>query len=588
MSDPSAPPPGAPPTAAATARDRLAAAAAAAPDPLEADATVVAEAAALAPDAYPAGLTSQELSLALRGEMLDHFLLEEFIGGGGMGVVFRALDTTLDRMVAVKVVASHRVHGEELQRRFLVEAQSAARLDHPNIARVHYVGRDRGLPYIVFEYIEGRNLRDLIGHRGPLPPGEALSYAYQIAHALSHACDRDVVHRDIKPSNILVTPHGQAKLVDMGLARLQRERGLDSELTGDGIALGTFDYISPEQARDARQADVRSDIYSLGCTLYFMLAGQPPFAGGAVVEKLLRHQTEQPPSLLSFRGDLSDGLCRLIDRMLAKDPAERHQSARELVADLGRELAELGVEIPQALAPLAFLPPPTVASPWRRRAAWAVPLAALLAATPWLGRVASSPPPPPLPPLPPATEELPALSDNLQLNAAPLAPAPFEALADPSTGPATLNEAPPVAGSPLWSAWSPWGPWQPGESLADRLAAPLEGAAGAGTLEARPRGTWLPGFSTVRPAAPLAEPSVPAVGATAPAPSRDGPASTTPSTAAGPRVAAPAGAANPQAVPTTSDASAAPEADDRSLQGLRAASPAASPNPPGPAPRRVP
>ena len=245
----------------------------------ESDATVLSPQAAIVAEDIPPGLTTQELAHALRGQMLDHFLLKQYIGGGGMGVVFRALDTTLDRDVAVKVVASSRVRAEDLQRRYQVEAQSTARLDHPNIASVYAIGQARGLPYIVFEFIEGENLRQLIVQRGPLPVAEALGYTYQIAHALNHAWKREVTHRDIKPSNILVTPGGQAKLVDMGLARLkQGDRSTDDQLTTSGVTLGTFDYISPEQARDPRSADTRSDIYSLGCTLFFMLTGRPPLA----------------------------------------------------------------------------------------------------------------------------------------------------------------------------------------------------------------------------------------------------------------------------------------------------------------------
>jgi serine/threonine-protein kinase len=347
-------------------------------DSLEGDATVIGSpSSSITPHPFPLGITSRELAHALRGEMLGHFLLQQYIGGGGMGVVFKALDTTLDRIVAVKVVASHRVDSEDLQRRFLVEAQSTARLDHPNIARVHYIGRDRGLPYIVFEYIEGQNVRELIAQRGPLPVGEAVSYVYQIAHALAHAWQRGVVHRDIKPSNIIVTPDGQAKLVDMGLARL-RQMDADDELTATGITLGTFDYISPEQARDPRLADARSDIYSLGCTLFYMLAGQAPFADSAGVQKLLQHQNERPPDLRTFRSDIPDAVARLTRRMLAKSPGDRQQSPVELVNELAAILEEQSVPLPYAVASLPWSPAQRSVPRWKKHALWAIPVAALL------------------------------------------------------------------------------------------------------------------------------------------------------------------------------------------------------------------
>jgi serine/threonine-protein kinase len=348
-------------------------------DSLESDATVIGSpSSSITPHPFPMGITTRELAHALRGEMLGHFLLQQYIGGGGMGVVFKALDTTLDRIVAVKVVASHRVDSEDLQRRFLIEAQSTARLDHPNIARVHYIGRDRGLPYIVFEYIEGQNVRELIAQRGPLPVGEAISYVYQIAHALAHAWQRDVVHRDIKPSNIIVTPDGQAKLVDMGLARLRQMDAMDDELTATGITLGTFDYISPEQARDPRLADARSDIYSLGCTLFYMLAGQAPFARSTGVQKLLQHQSERPPDLRTFRSDIPDSVSRLVRRMLAKSPGDRPQSPVELVGELTEILEELSVPLPYATASLPWSLPRRAQPRWRKHALWAVPVVALL------------------------------------------------------------------------------------------------------------------------------------------------------------------------------------------------------------------
>ena len=245
-----------------------------------------------------------EVGKMLEGERLGQFVLERYVGGGGMGVVFKALDTTLNREVAVKVLAHSQSHDEETLRRFKNEAQSAARLDHENIARVYYVGEDRGVHYIVFEFIEGVNIRDLVQQQGPLSLADAISYTLQVAEALAHASQRDVIHRDIKPSNVLITPEGRAKLVDMGLARLHQVEHPDNDLTASGVTLGTFDYISPEQARDPRSADVRSDLYSLGCSFYFMLTGRPPFPEGTVLQKLLQHQSEDPDDPRQFRPDL--------------------------------------------------------------------------------------------------------------------------------------------------------------------------------------------------------------------------------------------------------------------------------------------
>jgi len=353
-------------------------------DSADSDATVLAKSPALEADEFPPGLSPRELSLTLKGQLLDHFHLQEFIGGGGMGAVFKALDTTLDRIVAVKVVASQSVSSEDLQRRFLVEAQSTARLDHPNIARIHYVGRDRGLPYIVFEYIEGVNLRDLVVNHGTIPLGDALSFTYQIAHALAHAWQKEVVHRDIKPSNILISREGQAKLVDMGLARLSQVSTGENDLTNTGMTLGTFDYISPEQARDPREADTRSDIYSLGCTLFYMLAGRAPFAQGTAVQKLLQHQDQAPPDLAEIRPDVPAPVAQIVARMLEKSPDLRPRNPTELVRNLDVIFQDLGLQPPASLAPLPLFTPPVEANRVRDHLPWALPLAGLLlVATVW-------------------------------------------------------------------------------------------------------------------------------------------------------------------------------------------------------------
>ena len=276
---------------------------------------------------------TSEIGRLLAGTMLGPYRLDEFVGGGGMGAVFRALDTTLDRTVAVKVLARWESDDEETLRRFRNEAQSAARLDHENIGRVHAVGSEGEWHYIVFEFIEGTNIRDLVRERGPFDAARTIDLAIQVADALEHASEREIVHRDIKPSNIVITPAGRARIVDMGLARLHQVEG-DADLTVSGMTLGTFDYISPEQARDPRAADVRSDLYSLGCTIFYMLAGRPPFAEGTLVQKLLQHQQTPPPAIEELRPDVPQRLAAIVGRLMEKDPLDRYQRPAVLVADL--------------------------------------------------------------------------------------------------------------------------------------------------------------------------------------------------------------------------------------------------------------
>ena len=217
-------------------------------------------------------LSPGELPDSPHGVKLAHFELVDRIGSGGMGSVFLALDLHLQRYVALKILAPSQAREPSSIQRFINEARAAARLDYDGIARVHFYGEDCGFHFIAFEYVTGTNVRDLINHRGPLNPGDAINFTLQIAHALKHTSAAGVVHRDIKPSNIIVNPAGRAKLVDLGLARKESTESMD-DLTVAGTTLGTFDYISPEQAQDPRNVDVRSDIYSLGCTLYHMLTG---------------------------------------------------------------------------------------------------------------------------------------------------------------------------------------------------------------------------------------------------------------------------------------------------------------------------
>jgi serine/threonine-protein kinase len=336
----------------------------------------------------PGPVSTAEIGAALEGQTLGHYRLQQFVGGGGMGAVFRALDTTLDRTVAVKVLSRQQSADAEMLRRFRNEAQSAARLDHDNIGRVHAVGSDAGWHYIVFEFIEGRNLRDLVRDEGPFSVPRTIGIALELADALEHAAARDVVHRDIKPSNIVITPAGKPRIVDMGLARLPPAAG-GNDLTVSGMTLGTFDYISPEQARDPRAADVRSDLYSLGCTLFFVLVGRPPFADGTLVQKLLQHQQEPPPAIEALRPDVPPMLAGIIGRLMAKDPNDRYQRPAALAADLVACADACGLELagPRPVVVTAATQP----EPRRRdRLPWLVPLIglAILVAGLWLRAIA--------------------------------------------------------------------------------------------------------------------------------------------------------------------------------------------------------
>lgn len=336
-------------------------------DPLaaQASATVISSPLSAAADEQ---MSMAEVGRTLQGRSLGPYLLERFVGGGGMGVVFRALDTTLNRIVAVKVLLRQQSADEEMLRRFKNEAQSAARLDHENIGRVHAVGDEDGWHYIVFEFIEGTNLREVIQESGPFDLPRTIDTTIQIADALEHAAQRDVVHRDIKPSNIIITPAGRARIVDMGLARLHQPTG-DQDLTVSGMTLGTFDYISPEQARDPRSADTRSDLYSLGCTVFFMLVGRPPFADGTMVQKLLQQQHDAPPAIDLLRPDVPQQFALILGRLMEKNPANRYQRPIELVADLHAFAAKADIQLaafrPRDLVPVQALEqPPAAKLPW--------------------------------------------------------------------------------------------------------------------------------------------------------------------------------------------------------------------------------
>jgi serine/threonine-protein kinase len=265
--------------------------------------------------------------------------IQEKVGGGGMALVYRAHDTFLNRTVAVKLLRSQFVEDEEFLRRFRREAQSAARLTHPNVVNVYDVGQEGSSHYIVMEFVEGSTLKELVRGKGPLPPRLAAKIAYQISEALDHAHRNQVVHRDIKPHNILVMPSGTVKVTDFGIARAVS----DTTLTNTGNIIGSVHYFSPEQARGGFTGE-KSDLYSLGVVLYEMLTGTVPFKGDSPFSVAIKHLQEDvvPPG--DLRPGIPEGLVRVVMKALEKDSLKRYRSAAEMKHDLGRVLRDLGDE----------------------------------------------------------------------------------------------------------------------------------------------------------------------------------------------------------------------------------------------------
>ena len=276
--------------------------------------------------------------------MAERYELEELVGTGGMSSVYRAHDRLLERDVALKVLHQQFVADTDYVERFRREARSVAQLSHPNIVTVIDRGEQDGRQFIVFEYINGENLKALVEREGPLPEQDAVRLALQIARALGFAHDNGLVHRDVKPQNVLLNGDGQAKVTDFGIARSLAVKG---GLTQTGTVMGTSDYIAPEQARGSR-VDAQSDIYSLGAVLYELLTGEVPFPGDNFVAVAMRHINEPPPNVRERRPDVSPRLDALIRRAMAKEPRDRFGSMDELCAELtaclGPETAVSGAQ----------------------------------------------------------------------------------------------------------------------------------------------------------------------------------------------------------------------------------------------------
>lgn len=281
-----------------------------------------------------------------QGFVLDQYIILEELGRGGMGRVFRAKHRTMNRIVALKILASNLLDSERALNLFLREVHTAAQLVHPNIVTAFDANQSGDRYYLVMEYIDGPNLDQLVRQQGPVSVGLACDLMRQAAMGLQCAHDNGMVHRDIKPANILVQRRGTegddapglVKISDFGLARLynpdEAEPKVSTIFTKPNTVMGTPDFLSPEQARSLHSTDIRSDIYSLGCTFYYLLTGSVPHPGGTSMEKLLRHSTDTPKPVEEFRNDVPTQVIGILHRMMRKHPEDRYQIPAELVVAL--------------------------------------------------------------------------------------------------------------------------------------------------------------------------------------------------------------------------------------------------------------
>lgn len=279
-----------------------------------------------------------------RGFILGKYKLLGQLGKGGMSTVYLAEHIMMRARRAIKVLPRDRVKDKTYLDRFELEARAAAKLDDPNIVRAYDIDHEGETHYIVMEYVEGQDLHQLVKEKGYLKYDTAADYIAQVARGLDHAHEMGLVHRDIKPANCLLDGNGVVKLLDMGLARIVDDT---ASLTIDNNenVLGTADYLAPEQALNSHKADARADIYSLGCTLYFLLTGHPPFPEGSISERLMKHQVESPPSVLKDRPDVPPTLLHICEKMMSKKPEDRYQTAGDVAERLAEWLADRGQDV---------------------------------------------------------------------------------------------------------------------------------------------------------------------------------------------------------------------------------------------------
>lgn len=292
-------------------------------------------------------LTRYQVQTILQGKteglVYGDYRVLDRIGQGGMGVVYKAEHRLMRRVVALKVLLAQRLTEPEAVQRFYHEVEVAARLTHPNVVAAYDAREEHGTHYLVMEYVQGRSLSQIVRQQGMLPVEQAVDCILQAARGLAYAHRRGVVHRDIKPGNLLVDQSGTVKVLDLGLARMLEEPGSSAHLqrlTRTGQVMGTCDYMAPEQATDSRQADARSDIYSLGCTLFRLLTGEPPYPHESLMEILWAHREEPVPALQPRLPEAPPKLEAILQRMMAKRPEDRYQTMQDVIGSLEPFLRE--------------------------------------------------------------------------------------------------------------------------------------------------------------------------------------------------------------------------------------------------------
>jgi serine/threonine-protein kinase len=287
--------------------------------------------------------TKKFLKGKYKGFFLGKFKLLGHLGSGGMSSVYLARHKISNQLRAIKVLPRKKVADKSYLDRFYLEARVAASLNHPNVVRIYDICEQDGVHYMVMEYVKGEDLLELVKRTGPAKFADAARYIAQACEGLKHAHQRDLVHRDIKPANLLLTESEDVKILDLGLALVNQDDSASLTVLYNEKVMGTADYLSPEQAVDSHDVDFRSDLYSLGCTLYFLIVGHPPFPEGTLAQRIAKHQTQSPTPLAELRADIPQMLINICNTLMQKNAKDRLQSCDDVQTALEHFLEEGGI-----------------------------------------------------------------------------------------------------------------------------------------------------------------------------------------------------------------------------------------------------